>query len=343
MGIRPGNLAAKDLATGLPRGSSPNHHRRPTLLDSGSATAGKDAHDGNTPRRRRSAWPGFTHPWGDRREDRATGRAGGPGRVRLAVFSELALSSYFATLVHEDVAPFFESDLPSAETAPIFRAAAERGVAVVLPFAERWGATLYNSAALIGPDGSEVGRYRKVHIPGQVEPADDGSFRILEKRYFTPGDLGFPVYDCRAGRVGMLICYDRRFPEAYRCLALDGAEVIAVGYNTPVFPGDGPGSTVTGGQSQSELCMRAGAYANGVPVIAAGKAGVEGGVEYIGGSVVIGPSGEILAKAATDGDELVLAELDADAAAALRGRMNLEVNRRPDVYGSLVRTRVAAR
>ncbi len=263
--------------------------------------------------------------------------------VQLTVFSELALSSYFATLVHEDVLPHFESDLPSAETAPIFQAAAKHNVAVVLPFAERQGTTLYNSAVLIGADGSEIGRFRKVHIPGHVEPADDGSFRILEKRYFTPGDLGFPVYDSQAGRVGMVICYDRRFPEAYRCLALDGAEVIAVGYNTPVFPGGGSGSTIAGGQAQSELCMRAGAYANGVPVIAAGKAGVEGGVEYIGGSVVIGPTGDILAKATTDADELVLAQLDADAAAAIRGRMNLEVNRRPDAYGPLVRTRVSAR
>jgi predicted amidohydrolase len=258
--------------------------------------------------------------------------------VRLAVFSELALSSYFATVVHDDVTPFLESDLPSPETAPIFRAAATHGVAVVLPFAERQGATCYNSAALIDTSGREVGRYRKTHIPGQVEPADDGSFRILEKRYFTPGDLGFPVYDSPVGRLGMLICYDRRFPEAYRCLALSGAEVIAIGYNTPVFPG----STLVKGQAQSELCMRAGAYANGVHVIAAGKAGVEGGVEYIGGSVVIDPSGEILRKAATDGDELVLAEIDAKAAADLRGRLNLEINRRPDLYGGLVRTRVPA-
>ncbi len=258
--------------------------------------------------------------------------------VRLAVFSELALSSYFATVVHDDVTPFLESDLPSPETAPIFRAAATHGVAVVLPFAERQGATCYNSAALIDTSGREVGRYRKTHIPGQVEPADDGSFRILEKRYFAPGDLGFLVYDSPVGRLGMLICYDRRFPEAYRCLALGGAEVIAIGYNTPVFPG----STLAKGQAQSELCMRAGAYANGVHVIAAGKAGVEGGVEYIGGSVVIDPSGEILRKAATDGDELVLAEIDAKAAADLRGRLNLEINRRPDLYGGLVQTRAPA-
>lgn len=256
--------------------------------------------------------------------------------VQFVVFSELALSPYFATRVQDDVTPYFEADLPSAETAPIFDAIAARQMAVVLPFAERQGKTLYNSAALIDPNGREVGRYRKTHIPGQVEPADDGSFRILEKRYFTPGDLGFPVYDSPAGRLGMLICYDRRFPEAYRCLALNGAEVIAIGYNTPVFPG----STLEVGQAQSELCMRAGAYANGVYVIASGKAGVEGGAEYIGGSVIIGPTGAILRKAATGDDELVPAEIDLDEGARVRGRMSLDVNRRPDLYGNLVRTQV---
>lgn len=268
---------------------------------------------------------------------RLIGDAGRAG-AQFVVFPELALSPYFAAAVHADVLPFCEPDLPAPDTAPIAAAAAAHGVALVLGFAERRDGALYNSAALLDAAGREVGRYRKVHIPGQVEPAAETPFTILEKRYFTPGDLGFPVYDAPAGRTGMLICYDRRFPEAYRCLGLAGAEVIAIGYNTPVFPGSGPGSTLAGGQALSELCMRAGAYANGVYVIAAGKAGVEGGVQYIGGSVVIGPTGEVLARAATGGDELVLAEIDGAVAARARARLNLEVNRRPDQYEVLVRT-----
>lgn len=260
--------------------------------------------------------------------------------VQFLVFPELALSPYFAAAVHDDVTPYFEPEMPSAETAPIIAAVAAAAIPTVLPFAERQGTTLYNSAALLDATGQEVGRFRKMHIPGRAEPLPGADFNILEKRYFTPGDLGFPVYPSPLGPMGMLICYDRRFPEAYRCLTLGGAEVIAIGYNTPYVPG-GFTASLEEAQEQSELCMRAGAYASGVPVIAAGKAGVENGVRYIGGSVVIGPAGKILAKAATDGDELVTAEIDMAAAAAVRGRMNLEANRRPDAYGILTRTPVA--
>ncbi len=255
--------------------------------------------------------------------------------VGFLVLPELALSTYFATVVHEDVTPYFEPGLPAPDTAPIFQAVAAHGITTVLPFAEQQGPRFFNTAALLDRDGREVGRYRKTHIPGQREPADDGSLKILEKRYFTPGDLGFPVFDTPIGPTGILICYDRRFPEAYRCLALGGAEVIAIGYNTPVFPGN----TLARGQEQSELCMRAGANANGVYVIAAAKAGVEGGVEYIGGSVVIDPTGDILRKAQSSDDELVLADIDSDAGARVRERLNLDVNRRPELYGDLARMR----
>lgn len=264
---------------------------------------------------------------------RLVAQAGAEGAA-LVVFPELALTPYFAAVVHDDPTPFFERELRSSETAPIFAAIAASGVEVVLPFAERSGAHGYNSAALIGAAG-EIGRYRKMHIPGHREPLPDGSVTFMEKRYFAPGNLGFPVFDAAVGRVGMLVCYDRTFPESYRCLALGGAEIIAIGHNSPVEP-DAYGTTAWGGDGQAaieELPMRAGASANGVYVIAAGKVGSEGGMDYIGGSLVIGPGGEVLARATADGDQLALAEIDLEAARQVRARLNLEMNRRPDAYG----------
>ena len=157
-------------------------------------------------------------------------QAGAAG-AELVVLPELSLSSYFAAEIHDDVSCFFEQEMPGDETAAIFAAAAG-GTAVVLPFAELMGPMYFNSAVLVDPAGGEVGRFRKVHIPGYTEPAPDGSFRLYEKRYFTSGDLGFPVYDSPVGKLSMLICADRRYPESYRCCAVAGAEVIAIGYNT---------------------------------------------------------------------------------------------------------------
>ncbi len=254
----------------------------------------------------------------------------------LIVFPELALTPYFAAEIRDDAGRFFEATMPSPETWPIFDLAAARGIAVVLPFAELQGSTRFNSAVLIGEHGHEAGRYRKVHIPGHVEPSPDEPYRNFEKRYFSPGDLGFPVYPSPVGPLGILVCYDRRFPEAYRCCALAGAELIAAGYNDDYGPG-ATAQTAEAGQALSELAMRAGAYANGVFVIGAGKGGVEDGTGYIGGSVIIGPTGEILAKAKTDSDELVLAEIDREAAARVRERLNLALNRRPEHYQLLTR------
>lgn len=269
-------------------------------------------------------------------------RAGAEGAA-LVVFPELALTPYFAAAVHEDVTPFFERELHSPETEPIFAAIAAAEVEVVLPFAEQADAALYNSAALIGAGGVEIGRYRKMHIPGHHEPQPEQPVTFLEKRYFAPGDLGFPVYEATSGRVGMLICYDRRFPEAYRCLALGGAEIIAIGFNEEATVPD-PDAAPAGARwrDPSEVAMRAGAHANGVYVIAAGKGGVEGGMPFIGGSIVIDPTGEVLARSATDGDELVLAEIDLEAARRLRTHLDLATNRRPESYGILSRTPLPA-
>lgn len=268
-------------------------------------------------------------------------RQAGDAGVELLVLPELALSPYFAAAVHDDIGSFVEPGFPSEETEPIVTAVREAGIVTVVPHAERDGAAVYNSSVVLSVAGKVAGRYRKSHIPGQVDPDRPGEFAILEKRYFAPGDLGFPLHDSPAGPFGIGICYDRRFPELYRCYALAGASVVACCFNTPVMTDRG--ETLESTQEAQELAVRGGAIANAVAVIAAGKAGVEGGTRFSAGSCVIDHKGRILAKAATDGDELVAADLDLTAAAAARERMNLAANRRPELYGRLVSTERSAR
>jgi predicted amidohydrolase len=255
------------------------------------------------------------------------------GGVQLLVFPELSLSPYFAASVSSDVLGFAEPSFPSATTSPLVAAIVRAGLTAVVPFAELTSDGLYNSSVVVGPDGSILGRYRKMHIPGTTEPIEDRPFQILEKRYFRPGDLGFGVHPTPAGRVGTAICYDRRFPETYRCLALGGAEVLAIVFNTP-YDRSEPGAQARAVEAH-ELAVRAGAVANGLPTIAAGKAGLEGELAFVGASSVISHTGEVLARASSDGDELVAAEIDLDAAAAERARYDNRANRRPDQYALL--------
>src|SRR5205807_1897861 len=126
----------------------------------------------------------------------------------------------------------------------------------------------------------------KIHLPGTK--AVDGFAQVYEPYYFAHGDTGYRVFDAVGAKVGVAICQDRRYPESYRSLALQGAEIILIGYNTPI-------SALA--LDLNELCMRAGAYANLCFVVGVAKAGVEDGVELIGGSCIIDPQGQLLAKA----------------------------------------------
>jgi predicted amidohydrolase len=250
--------------------------------------------------------------------------------VEFLSFPELSLTPYFATKVHESWDEFFEEALPSAVTLPLFQAARRTRLHFVLPYAERENGCYYNSAVSIAPDGTILGKYRKTHIPGWVEPRWEG-LNILEKRYFSGGNLGFPVASLPKVQMGTLICYDRRFSEGYRALALGGAELICVPYNTPSF-----GQPRQTGQETSEVLLRAAAIENQLFIIAVGKAGVENGAEYIGGSEIISPTGKVLAKAQTEGDELVTTTLDLDEIASLKNKWDLLADRRPEIYHQLV-------
>ncbi|MFC6639836.1 nitrilase-related carbon-nitrogen hydrolase [Sulfitobacter sediminilitoris] len=147
--------------------------------------------------------------------------------ARLVVFPELALTSFFPRWMIEDkdeLEAWYEEDLPSPATQPLFEAAAELAVGFYLGYAERVSEEgrirHFNTSVLVGPDGKIIGKYRKVHLPGHDAPQPGRTFQHLEKRYFEPGNLGFPVFDGFGGRVGMMICNDRRWPEAYRVMGL---------------------------------------------------------------------------------------------------------------------------
>jgi len=256
----------------------------------------------------------------------------GQRNVELLTFSELSLTPYFATRVRESWQHLPEDSLPSPVTYPLFEAGRQAQLHWILPHAERENGNVYNTAALINPDGEIVQKYRKAHIPGVVEPRWEG-LDIFEKRYFTEGNLGFPVTTLPQDKVkmGTLICYDRRFSEVYRALALGGAELICIPYNTPTF-----GRPRNEGHETAEVLLRAAAIENQLFIVAAGKAGVEDGAEYIGGSEIISPEGKVLAKAQTDGDELVVATIDLDTITEFKAKWDFMPDRRPEMYQALV-------
>jgi predicted amidohydrolase len=265
--------------------------------------------------------------------------------VHLIAFPELGLTTYFPTAVHDaDHDAYFEAGLDTPNVRQVRDAARAAGMALVLPFAERAEHGCFNSAARFDADGALLGLYRKMHIPGTVEPRGEPPYS-LERRYFADGDLGFPVYESRLGRIGMLICADRGFPEGWRCLGIGGAEIVVTPYNTstnvPHNPRSGR-SAVETLREQQPLRMRAGANMNGYFVVAPGKAGIERGVEYIGDSMVIGPWGDILQRARSDGDELVICDLELADAAEAKAHLNLHEKRRPEAYRALVEPARAA-
>ncbi|MBU6498924.1 MAG: N-carbamoyl-D-amino-acid hydrolase, partial [Rhodospirillales bacterium] len=199
----------------------------------------------------------------------------------------------------------------------------------------------FNSAVLVGPDGALIGKYRKVHLPGTVEPRPGARFQQLEKRYFSYGDLGFPTFrapDALGGGVlGMLICNDRRWPEAWRVLGLRGVELVCIGYNSAAYdPNGGEGEDAGLRTFHSQLVAQANAYMNATWAVAVAKAGDEDGSGLIGGSCIVDPDGRIVVEAQTLEDEVILADCNLDACLQGRAKMfNFAAHRRPDSYGPI--------
>jgi predicted amidohydrolase len=255
----------------------------------------------------------------------------------VVVFPELALTTFFPRWFFEneaDLDPFYETAMPNADVQPLFDAANAAGIGFYLGYAERTPeGQRFNTSILVDKSGQIAGKYRKVHLPGHAEHEPWRPFQHLEKRYFEPGDLGFPVFETLGGTIGMAICNDRRWPETYRVMGLKGAEVIMLGYNTPTTYVPVPQHDHL--QSfHSHLSMQAGAYQNGAYVVGIAKAGVEEGCMLLGQSCIIAPTGEIIAQACTIGDELIVATCDLDMCKEIKENVfNFDLHRQPQHYG----------
>jgi predicted amidohydrolase len=235
----------------------------------------------------------------------------------LVVYPELALTTFFPRWYMTDqseVDAWFEREMPNAATRPLLETAARNRIAISFGYAELTpDGHRFNTAILTDRDGRMVGKYRKVHLPGHAEYDPARSFQHLEKRYFEPGDLGFPVWRTMDGIVGMCICNDRRWPETYRVMGLQGVELIALGYNTPAANSQKSDEGADKRRFHNRLTVQAGAYQNSTWVVAVAKGGVEDGYPMIAGSMIVNPDGEIVAEAKTEDDELIAADCDLDA------------------------------
>ena len=266
-------------------------------------------------------------------------RAHGEG-CDIVVFPELALTTYFARWLIEDedeLDRFCEADMPSPATRPLFDEAARLEIGFHLGYAElaeeNGVKRRFNSSVLADKNGRIINRFRKIHLPGRVEPDPDFPAQALEKRYFDIGDTGYRTVRGFGGVMGVCICNDRRWAESYRVLALKGAEMIFIGYNTPTKPywahEEDPLSDF-----HNHLSMQAGAYQNCCWIVGVAKAGMEDREELIGGTCIIAPTGEIVAACETREQELICADCDLDLARDLKDNLlNFEQHRRIEHYG----------
>jgi N-carbamoylputrescine amidase len=248
--------------------------------------------------------------------------------AQIVCLQELFRSPYFCQ--REDVATFdLAETIPGPSTEALGRVAAARGVVVVAGvFEKRAEGVFHNTAVIIDADGALAGRYRKMHIP------DDPLY--YEKYYFAPGDVGFRSFATRAGRVGALVCWDQWFPEAARLTALSGAELLFY----PTAIGWHPREKDAHGAAQHaawETIQRAHAIANGIFVVAVNRVGVEGDLEFWGGSFVADPFGRVLARASHDREEVLVVECDRRLIADTRRNWPFLRDRRIDAYDGLLK------
>ncbi|KAI7359157.1 carbon-nitrogen hydrolase [Hortaea werneckii] len=285
--------------------------------------------------------------------------AGSQG-AELVLFPETAFTTFFPRHLINDpdeLSSWFEHGdvTKSPNTAPLFAKATDLNVDIAVGFAEaadngeRFNACVYYHAKA----GSVLSKYRKIHLPGDFEPfADPKATNQLEKRYFKPGDLGFKAFrapelaDGSEPILGMMICNDRRWPEAWRCLGLQGVEVVLCGYNTAGFAPDLWGSDKNQDPQKAEesalfhhkLVMQANSYMNATFSVSAARCGMDDGkYSLIGGSCITGPEGDILAEAQTVEDEIIIADCDLDLCTQGKTRtFDFARHRRTEHYGRIL-------
>jgi N-carbamoylputrescine amidase len=251
--------------------------------------------------------------------------------AQIVSMQELFLSQYFCRVEDADLFDLAEP-IPGPTTEALAKIARELKVALVVSIFERRAAGIYhNSAAVLDADGAMLGIYRKMHIP------DDPSY--YEKFYFTPGDLGFPTFQTKYGRIAVQICWDQWYPEGARLASLHGANVIFF----PTSIGWHPKEKAEFGAAQLDAwrtIQRSHAIANGVYVAVANRVGLEGpadsGLEFWGNSFVAAPFGEVLVEASNNKDEILVMECDPRRVEDTRRGWPFLRDRRIDAYPPLL-------
>jgi N-carbamoylputrescine amidase len=250
--------------------------------------------------------------------------------AQIVCLQELFTSLYFCDV--EDYENFKLAEaIPGGTTDLLSTVAKETGVVIIASLFEKRAQGLYhNTTAVIDADGMYLGKYRKMHIP------DDPAY--YEKFYFTPGDLGYKVFETKFARIGVLICWDQWYPEAARLTSLMGAEILffptAIGWATSQDE-----ATNTEQYNAWLTIQRSHAIANGVHVVSVNRVGFEqdGAMKFWGGSFVSNPFGTLLSKASHDDEEVVVTEIDLDKTDSYRTHWPFMRDRRIDSYGEIVK------
>jgi N-carbamoylputrescine amidase len=243
-------------------------------------------------------------------------------KVQVLCFQEVFTQPYFCPSQDKKWYRATEK-IPDGPTTKLMQKLAKKyGMVIVVPiYEEEMTGVYYNTAAVIDADGKYLGKFRKIHIP-QVAG-------FYEKFFFKPGNIGYPVFDTAFCKLGVYICYDRHFPEGWRALALNGAELIV-----------NPSATVAGlSQYLWNLEQPAAAVANGVYIGAVNRVGTEAPWnigKFYGSSYFVNPRGQILKQASDNRDELVVSDLDMDMVREVRDLWQFFRDRRPETYSELV-------
>ncbi|WP_347557906.1 N-carbamoyl-D-amino-acid hydrolase [Robbsia sp. KACC 23696] len=274
--------------------------------------------------------------------------------ANVVVFPELALTTFFPRWYVEDLDDadeWFDETLPSPSTQPLFDAIRRYQLTCYLGYAEisheadETGVVRkrrFNTSVIIAPNGEIVLKYRKVHLPGHKEFSTIRKVQHLEKRYFEVGNLGYPVVRAPVGNVdgvnvGMLLCNDRRWPEAWRELGLQQVELVMLGYNTPAMNQENRGFEAHYLRNfHSQLSIQAGCYQNATFGVGVAKGGIEDGCELMGHSIIVNPQGEIMATATSNDDHVIVADCDLGMCELGRSTIfNFAQHRRLEAYSRI--------
>ena len=250
--------------------------------------------------------------------------------ANIVCLQELFTSLYFCDV--EDYENFkLAESIPGASTDQLSAVAKELGVVIIASlFEKRTQGIYHNTTAVLDADGTYLGKYRKMHIP------DDPAY--YEKFYFTPGDLGYKVFQTKFAKIGVLICWDQWYPEAARLTSLMGAEVLF--YPTAIGWATAQDQATNDEQFNAwQTIQRSHAVANGVHVVSVNRVGLEqnGAMKFWGGSFVANPFGRLLSQASHDNEEVMVVDIDTQKTDSYRTHWPFMRDRRIDSYGDIVK------